>query len=109
MKVTYKTLGLMVLAVLSLSGCMMLGPDYREPVAPVQPDWIEVEEALIETTPPVTARPPPQRIVLGSTMPLTTTSPSASMRAPASTSPMTITVPVWRMLPVSRLTLPLIV
>jgi NodT family efflux transporter outer membrane factor (OMF) lipoprotein len=34
---------------------MMLGPDYREPTAPVQPDWIEVEEALIETTPPVTA------------------------------------------------------
>jgi NodT family efflux transporter outer membrane factor (OMF) lipoprotein len=55
MKVTYKTLGLMVLAVLSLSGCMMLGPDYREPTAPVQPDWIEVEQALIETTPPVTA------------------------------------------------------
>ncbi|MGD8543186.1 MAG: efflux transporter outer membrane subunit, partial [Desulfobacteraceae bacterium] len=31
------------------------GPDYREPAAPVQPDWIEVEEALIETMPPVTA------------------------------------------------------
>lgn len=55
MKVTFQPLGLVLLAVLGLSGCMMLGPDYREPAAPVQPDWIEVEEALIETMPPVTA------------------------------------------------------
>ena len=51
----FPIVGLMVLVALSTSGCMMLGPDYQTPTPPIEPDWIEVEDALIETTPPVTA------------------------------------------------------
>lgn len=47
--------GLSVLVLLVVSGCTMLGPDYEVPTAPLQPDWLEIEDPLIETTPPVTA------------------------------------------------------
>jgi NodT family efflux transporter outer membrane factor (OMF) lipoprotein len=55
MKHAFKTTCLSILSLLIMSSCTMLGPDYQVPTSPVQPEWIEVEDPLIDTTPPVTA------------------------------------------------------
>jgi NodT family efflux transporter outer membrane factor (OMF) lipoprotein len=36
------------------SGCMMLGPDYRTPSAPLQEEWLEAGNPLLDTTASVT-------------------------------------------------------
>jgi NodT family efflux transporter outer membrane factor (OMF) lipoprotein len=42
--------------VLSTTGCTMLGPDYQVPTAPVQSQWLEHEDPLIDTKAPVTSQ-----------------------------------------------------
>ena len=53
MKHLLKALVFAVLPALLASGCMMVGPDYRQPTAPVETAWIAYEDPFIETTPPV--------------------------------------------------------
>ena len=48
-----KTIVLSVLSVLIVSGCAMLGPDYQEPAAPVESDWIETGDTRINSEQPV--------------------------------------------------------
>ena len=50
---TVRRVALSALLVLVASGCTMLGPDYRMPSAPVQTDWLEYQDPLVENTPPV--------------------------------------------------------
>jgi hypothetical protein len=44
-----------LVAVFLLSGCIMLGPDYQEPTADVQDDWLEIPDPLVNTASPVTS------------------------------------------------------
>ena len=48
-----KACGISVLAVLIVSGCTTLGPDYEQPTAAVQTNWIEYEDPLLEATSPI--------------------------------------------------------
>ena len=50
---SFKTTLCLLLLVL-LSGCTILGPDYTRPEATVESNWLEVEEPLISSDPPVT-------------------------------------------------------
>jgi len=36
------------------TGCMLLGPDYRTPTAPLQKEWLEAGDPLLDATAPVT-------------------------------------------------------
>jgi NodT family efflux transporter outer membrane factor (OMF) lipoprotein len=53
MKRSLKILSLSALLALIASGCTTVGPDYQVPTAPVQTDWLEYEDPLLDTTPPV--------------------------------------------------------
>lgn len=46
---------LAVLCLLGVAGCTAVGPDYEEPTAPLQVDWLEVEDPLLDNTVPVTS------------------------------------------------------
>ena len=48
-----KVLNLSAVVALLASGCIMVGPEYQEPTAPVQANWLEFEDPLLDTTPPV--------------------------------------------------------
>ena len=45
---------LAALLAVTTSGCMMLGPDYRTPSAPLQEEWLEAGNPLLDTTASVT-------------------------------------------------------
>ena len=47
---------ILVLFVLSTTGCTLLGPDYQVPKAPVQTSWLEYEDPLLDATAPVTSQ-----------------------------------------------------
>ena len=53
MKRALKTIGFSLLSALITSGCAMLGPDYQEPAAPVETDWIETGDQRITSEQPV--------------------------------------------------------
>jgi NodT family efflux transporter outer membrane factor (OMF) lipoprotein len=53
MKGSLRALCLSALLALIVCGCTMVGPDYRVPTAPVEPNWLEYEDPLLETTSPV--------------------------------------------------------
>ncbi|MGD8206672.1 MAG: efflux transporter outer membrane subunit [Thiohalocapsa sp.] len=42
-----------VAAMLSGSGCMMIGPEYEEPAAPVESDWLDYEDPRLDATSPL--------------------------------------------------------
>jgi len=44
---------LALLLTVTLSGCMMLGPDYQTPSPSLQSEWLETADPLLETTAPV--------------------------------------------------------
>ncbi len=48
-----KACSISVLTALIAAGCTTLGPDYEEPTAPVQTDWIEYEDPLLAATSPI--------------------------------------------------------
>ena len=41
--------------VLLLSGCISVGPEYAEPEAEVETDWIKLDESLVTNAPPADA------------------------------------------------------
>jgi len=47
-----KTFGLVTLSALIVSGCAMLGPDFQEPSAPVESDWLETGDPLVSSESP---------------------------------------------------------
>jgi len=53
MNATLKVCSVSVLVLMIASNCTTLGPDYVEPVAPLQPNWNEYEDPLLEPTSPV--------------------------------------------------------
>ncbi len=53
MKRPLKLFALCVLLALLAGGCAMVGPDYREPSATVQDNWLEYEDPLLDSTAPV--------------------------------------------------------
>ncbi len=53
MKRSLKTFGLSALSALIVCGCATVGPDYQVPTASVQTEWIEYEDPLLATSPPV--------------------------------------------------------
>jgi len=53
MRFRLKACSISVLTALVVSGCTTLGPDYEEPTAPVQTDWIEYEDPLLAATSPI--------------------------------------------------------
>ena len=52
MRRSLQTIGLTALSALLVSGCAMLGPDFQEPTAPVESEWLEVGDPLISSEPP---------------------------------------------------------
>jgi len=44
-----KNAGLSLLSALLVSGCVPLGPDYQQPAAPVETDWVEIDSQYIST------------------------------------------------------------
>ena len=52
MRHSLQTLGLVTLSALFASGCAMLGPDFQEPSAPVESDWLEIGDPLISSESP---------------------------------------------------------
>jgi outer membrane protein TolC len=52
MKRSLKTIGLATLSALIASGCAMLGPDFQEPSAPVESNWLEVDDPMVSSEPP---------------------------------------------------------
>ena len=53
MRRTLKTICLTALMALIAAGCTMVGPDYQIPTAPVQPNWLEYKDPLLDATSPV--------------------------------------------------------
>jgi len=51
-----KTIVVAVLSALLVNGCTMLGPDYEEPPAPLEDEWLEIENPHVTDTPPVDTR-----------------------------------------------------
>ena len=51
MKRALKTISLSLLSALVASGCTMLGPDFKQPSAPVATNWLEVEVPRISSEP----------------------------------------------------------
>lgn len=51
MKRPLKFFVLFVLLTLVAGGCAMVGPDYKAPSAPVQDNWLEYEDPLLNTSP----------------------------------------------------------
>ena len=52
MRRSLKTFGLAALSALITSGCAMLGPDYQQPNAPVESNWIETDDPLVNSESP---------------------------------------------------------
>jgi len=53
MKHTLKTFCLSMLLALVAYGCTTVGPEYQAPTAPVEPNWIEYKDPLLDATSPV--------------------------------------------------------
>lgn len=53
MRCAFARVGLIVLQALVVSGCVMVGPEYEEPSAPVATDWIEIEGSQTTSESPV--------------------------------------------------------
>jgi NodT family efflux transporter outer membrane factor (OMF) lipoprotein len=56
MRRTLKAIGFSLLSTLIVSGCVQLGPDYQEPDAPVETDWLEIDRQYVSTESPVGPR-----------------------------------------------------
>ena len=56
MRRALKTISLSLLSALITSGCTMLGPDFQEPTAPVETDWIETGKPHISSEPFIDTR-----------------------------------------------------
>jgi len=52
MKRSLQTIGITALSALITSGCAMLGPDFQEPTAPVESDWLETDDPLVNSESP---------------------------------------------------------
>ncbi len=52
MKRSLRTIGLATLSALIASGCAMLGPDFQQPDAPVESNWLEVDDPMLSSEPP---------------------------------------------------------
>ena len=52
MRRSLKTIGLVTLSALIASGCAMLGPDFQEPSAPVESEWLETDDPLVNSESP---------------------------------------------------------
>jgi NodT family efflux transporter outer membrane factor (OMF) lipoprotein len=48
-----KPVGLFAMAALLVSGCAMVGPDYEEPTAPVEEEWVQAEDPAVSVERPV--------------------------------------------------------
>ena len=46
-------LALLTTVALSTAGCVMLGPDYQTPRAPLETDWLAFEDPRLKDTPPL--------------------------------------------------------
>ena len=53
MKHAFETIGFLLLSALVVPGCVMVGPEYEEPAAPVATDWLDIENPHITSEPPV--------------------------------------------------------
>ena len=53
MKPRLRTLTIAVAVTLAASGCTMLGPEYEQPVAPVESQWLEAGDSRIDSQAPV--------------------------------------------------------
>ena len=53
MKHTTAAFVLAIALALSTAGCTMLGPDYEQPAAPVETNWLEYEDPLLDETLPL--------------------------------------------------------
>lgn len=53
---TLRTVGLVTLVVALVPGCTMLGPDYQQPDAPVEQDWLEAGDPAVSSEPPADPR-----------------------------------------------------
>ena len=51
-----KAAGLTLLSALFISGCVQLGPEYQKPDAPVETDWVEIDQQYTSTESPVGPR-----------------------------------------------------
>jgi len=51
-----RTIALAALSALFVTGCTMLGPDYEVPSAPLENEWLEIEDPLVTDTPTVDTR-----------------------------------------------------
>jgi len=51
-KHSLKTIGIATMSALMASGCVMLGPDFQQPSAPVESNWMEVNDPLVSSEPP---------------------------------------------------------
>ena len=56
MKLSLKVIGVAALSALITSGCTMLGPDYQQPAAPVEDNWLEIDDPLVSSDPPIDPR-----------------------------------------------------
>jgi outer membrane protein TolC len=50
--VRFSTIGLSLLLTLLISGCINLGPDYKQPEVAVEPNWLDIEDPLITSEAP---------------------------------------------------------
>lgn len=50
------TVGIAMLSALMMSGCTMLGPDYEQPPAALEDEWLEIEDPRVTDAPPVDTR-----------------------------------------------------
>jgi len=53
---TLKITGISILSTLFVTGCMQLGPDYAEPEATVETDWVEIDNQYVSTESPAGPR-----------------------------------------------------
>jgi NodT family efflux transporter outer membrane factor (OMF) lipoprotein len=51
-----KVVGISLLSTLFVTGCLQLGPDYVEPDAPVETDWLEIDNQYVSTESPAGPR-----------------------------------------------------
>lgn len=52
MKRHLQAIGIATVSAMMASGCVMLGPDFQEPRAPVESNWMEVNDPLVSSEPP---------------------------------------------------------
>jgi len=51
--IALRKIGIALLPALIVAACTTVGPDYVEPAAPVQPDWLEYDDPLLSKQPPL--------------------------------------------------------